>query len=361
MSEKTEHTDSQRGHETRDANFKNVVFSGVGLLGLMVAGLIVSFIVLLLYKNRTVATSASAGAAPPARSSRASGRDEGFGRFDIDDVQQDWRRFRICARSGEARNGNACQKRAPGTDRTLMKCTLFIVSLVFAAAACGQQQSTPSQIFTDVGIDQHLDQQIPLELKFTDERGTPVTLGDYFHSKPVVLSLVYYRCPMLCTQVLNGMVETFNIMKFSAGNEFDVVTVSIDPSETPDLAAKKKAEYVSEYRRSGIENGWHFLTGDQASIRKLADAVGFRYVYDPKSKQFAHASGIMIATPEGKLARYLYGIEYVAKDMTFSLMEAAKGRIGSPGRSFSSCVTLMIPRQGPIALWSRIFFAGPAR
>lgn len=239
-----------------------------------------------------------------------------------------------------------------------MRLRSIIVSLFFAGIAFSQQQATPSQVYTDVGIDQHLNEQLPLDLKFTDERGAAVTLGEYFHSKPVVLSLVYYKCPMLCTQVLNGMVETFNIMKFSAGNEFDVVTVSIDPSETPDLAAKKKAEYVSEYKRAGIANGWHFLTGDQASIRRLAGAVGFRYVYDPKTKQFAHASGIMIATPEGKLARYLYGIEYVANDMTFSLMEASKGKIGSPVEKLQLLCYAYDPSTGTYSLVVANIFRG---
>jgi protein SCO1/2 len=126
------------------------------------------------------------------------------------------------------------------------------------------------------------------------------------------------------------MVETFNIMKFAAGNEFEVITVSIDPTETSELAARKKSEYIAAYKREGVRGGWHFLTGDQESIAKLASSVGFRYVYDERTKQFAHASGIMISTPEGKLARYLYGIEYAAKDMTFSLMEASKEKIGSP-------------------------------
>jgi len=146
----------------------------------------------------------------------------------------------------------------------------------------------------------------------------------------VIISLVYYRCPMLCTQVLNGMVQTFKTLNFTAGKEFEIVTVSIDHRETHEMAADKKETYVTEYARPGVADGWHFLVGDSLAIQKLADAVGFRFVYDAPTKQFAHASGIMIATPQGKLARYLYGIEYGAKDLTFSLMEAAKEKIGSP-------------------------------
>lgn len=207
----------------------------------------------------------------------------------------------------------------------------IIFVLVIPGSMLFAQPGMPDpNVFEEVGIDQKLNEQIPLDLVFRDESGKEVALGEYFGSKPVVLSLVYYRCPMLCTQVLNGMVETFRIIDFTAGDEFEVITISFDPAEGADLAAAKKAEYISEYDREGTENGWHFLTGDQESITKLADAVGFRYVYDEKSGQFAHASGIMVATPGGKLARYLYGIEYVAKDLTFSLMEAAENRIGSP-------------------------------
>lgn len=208
---------------------------------------------------------------------------------------------------------------------------LVLVFLVQPRASAQMANpSPPPNAVMEVGIDQHLDEQIPLDLTFRDEKGNPVKLANYFHSKPVILSLVYFRCPMLCTQVLNGMVETFKTLNFTAGNEFEIVTVSIDPNEGPELASEKKEQYVEEYGRTGVAGGWHFLTGDQASISKLAAAVGFRYVYDPKSKQFAHGAGIMVATPQGKLARYLYGIEYGAKDLRFALMEAAKNRIGSP-------------------------------
>jgi protein SCO1/2 len=233
----------------------------------------------------------------------------------------------------------------------LRNLSLTLLGLVLLSVpALGQNQSVPSQVFTDVGIDQHLNEQVPLDLKFTDETGKSVTLGDYIHDKPVVLSLVYYRCPMLCTQVLNGMVETFNIMKFTIGKEFDVVTVSIDPAETPDLAAQKKATYVAAYRREGARTDWHFLTGEQAAITKLASAAGFRYVYDPKTRQFAHASGIMVVTPAGKLARYLYGIEYAAKDMNFSLIEASKEKIGSPVQQLQLLCYAYDPSTGTYSL-----------
>jgi len=207
---------------------------------------------------------------------------------------------------------------------------LPLLAFVSAVTVWGQPQNPAARAFTEVGIDQKLDHQIPLELTFRDDLGKTVTLQKYFHSRPVIISLVYYNCPMLCTQVLNGMVETFRTLNFTAGKEFDVITVSIDPGESFELAAEKKEQYIEAYDRAGTGDGWHFLTGEQESIARLADAVGFRYVYDEQTGQFAHASGIMVATPEGKLARYLYGIEYGAKDLRFSLMEASQNRIGSP-------------------------------
>jgi len=189
------------------------------------------------------------------------------------------------------------------------------------------------KVFKDVGIDQKLNQQLPLDLVFKDENGADVKLGDYFGKKPVVLSLVYYQCPMLCNQVLNGMVTAFKVMNFKAGQEFDVVTVSFDPRETAALAAAKKNTYVNYLpadRRAGAASGWHFLTGDEASIKRLTEAVGFRYHWDEATNQFAHASAIYVATPEGKLARYMYGVEYAPRDLRLGLIEAADNKIGSP-------------------------------
>jgi protein SCO1/2 len=184
-----------------------------------------------------------------------------------------------------------------------------------------------------VGIDQKLNEQLPLDLAFKDESGASVKLGDYFGKKPVVLSLVYYQCPMLCNQVLNGMVTAFKVMNFKPGQEFEVVTVSFDPREEPALAAAKKNTYVNYLpadRRLGAATGWHFLTGDEASIKRLTDAVGFRYHWDDATKQFAHASAVYVATPQGKLARYFYGIEYAPRDLRLGLVEAADNKIGTP-------------------------------
>jgi protein SCO1 len=185
----------------------------------------------------------------------------------------------------------------------------------------------------DVRIEQKLDQQLPLDLVFRDESGQQVKLGQYFGKKPVVLAFVYYDCPMLCTQVLNGMVTSFRVLPFQLGNEFDVVTVSFDPRETSTLAAAKKKVYVNylpEKMRANANNGWHFLTGDQANITQLTDAAGFHYRWDEETKQFAHASAIMVTTPEGRLSRYFYGIEYAPRDLRLGLIESSANKIGSP-------------------------------
>jgi len=185
----------------------------------------------------------------------------------------------------------------------------------------------------DVKIEQKLDQQLPLDLSFRDERGRDVKLGEYFGHKPVVLAFVYYDCPMLCTQVLNGMVTSFRVLPFEIGKEFDVVTISFDPRETPALAQAKKQKYVDflpEKMRADAMNGWHFLTGDQANIERVTEAAGFHYRYDEATKQFAHASAIMVTTPEGKLSRYFYGIEYPPRDLRLGLIESSANKIGSP-------------------------------
>jgi protein SCO1 len=185
----------------------------------------------------------------------------------------------------------------------------------------------------DVGIQQKLNQQLPLDLVFHDETGQPVKLGQYFGQRPVVLALVYYNCPMLCTQILNGMVTSFRVLPFQISKEFDVVTISFDPRETAALAAAKKKVYVGylpEKMQAGASDGWHFLTGDAESIKQITDAVGFRYHYDESTKQFAHASGIMVTTPQGKLSRYFYGIDYPARDLRLGLIESAQNKIGSP-------------------------------
>jgi protein SCO1/2 len=182
----------------------------------------------------------------------------------------------------------------------------------------------------NVGIDQKLNGRLPLDLHFRDETGRDIRLGELFGVRPVIITPVYYGCPMLCTQILNGLVSGLKPVPFTAGEQFDVLAVSFDPSERPELALKKKEGYVQRYGRAGSARGFHFLTGDEPSIKALTDALGFRYTYDPKSKQFAHASGLMIATPEGRISRYLYGVDYAPRDLRLALVEAADRKIGSP-------------------------------
>jgi protein SCO1 len=186
------------------------------------------------------------------------------------------------------------------------------------------------EMLKEIGIDQRLNENLPLALPFRDEAGRTVELGDYFGKRPVVLALVYYNCPMLCTQVLNGLVASLNVMSLEAGRDFDVVAVSFDTREKPAMAAAKKEAYLSRYKHPAASAGWHFLTGDAPSVEALTKAAGFRYRYDAKLEQFAHASAIMVATPEGRLARYFYGIEYPPRDLRLGLVEASAGRIGTP-------------------------------
>lgn len=185
--------------------------------------------------------------------------------------------------------------------------------------------------FTEhVGIDQNLGAELDLELPFLDESGRDVRLGEYFDERPVVLVLAYYECPQLCTMVLNGTLQSLRAIRaYDCGRDYEVVVISIDPGESPELARAKRDAYVAEYGRAGAEEGWHFLVGPEASIRSVADAAGFRYVYDPKTDEYAHASGIMVTTPDGHLSRYFYGVEYVTKDLQLGLVEASEGRIGT--------------------------------
>jgi protein SCO1/2 len=185
------------------------------------------------------------------------------------------------------------------------------------------------ELLKDVGIDQKLHDPIPLGLSFRDEHGSSVALSAFFGRKPVVLALVYYDCPMLCTQVLNGLDRSLKDVPMDIGDDFNVITVSINPSDTPKLASAKHDLYTGIYGRPGGAQGWHFLTGEESQIRQLAKAAGFRYAYDADSNQFAHASAVMVLTPEGKISRYFYGITYPARDMRLGLVEASEGKIGS--------------------------------
>jgi protein SCO1/2 len=180
-----------------------------------------------------------------------------------------------------------------------------------------------------VGIEQRLNQQVPLDLAFRDETGKAVHLRDYFGQKPAILNLVYYKCPMLCGEVMSGLTRALKVIKFDAGNQFNVLSVSFNPNETPELAAASKAQYMERYGRPGAANGWHFLTGPQESITALTQAVGFQYQYDPKTDQYAHATAIMVLTPEGRVAQYYYGVEFAPKDLRLGLIQASNHKIGN--------------------------------
>lgn len=209
-----------------------------------------------------------------------------------------------------------------------MRTAAAILLLAASLQAQVQPDTLPPQL-RDAGMDQKLDAQAPLDLDFRDEAGRAVKLSQYFGKRPVVLSLVYYDCPMLCNLVLNGEVRTLRTLTFDAGKEFEALTISFDPREKPDLAMQKKESYIEKYRRAGAEGGWHFLTGNEDSIRRLTHAVGFRYSYDPKSGQFAHASGLIVLTPQGKVSKYFYGVEFSGRDLRLGLVDAASGKIGT--------------------------------
>ncbi|HLM55172.1 MAG TPA: SCO family protein [Pyrinomonadaceae bacterium] len=181
-----------------------------------------------------------------------------------------------------------------------------------------------------VRVEQKLGSQLPLDATFRDESGREVRLGQYFNDKPVVLALVYYECPMLCNQVLNGLVGSLTAVPFKPGKDFEIVTVSFDARETPELAAKKKETYIRRYGRAEAVGGWHFLTGDKAQIDRVAEAAGFGYAWDEPTQQFAHGSAIMVSTPKGRLSHYFYGIEYAPKDLRLALVESSEGKVGSP-------------------------------
>jgi protein SCO1/2 len=181
----------------------------------------------------------------------------------------------------------------------------------------------------NVGIEQRLNAQVPLALTFVDDTGRTVKLGDYFGKKPIILNLVYYNCTMLCGEALAGLAGSMKMIKFDVGKEFDVVTVSFNPRETPEIAAAKKKDYIERYGRPGAASGWHFLTGPAGSINALTKAVGFQYQYDPKLNQYAHATAIMVLTPEGRISRYFYGVDFPPKDLRMGLVEASQGKIGN--------------------------------
>ena len=189
--------------------------------------------------------------------------------------------------------------------------------------------STMPAPLREIGFDQNLDKHVPLDTAFTDETGHAVKLGDYFGARPVVMVFAYYDCPMLCTLVINGLASALDVLSLEPGTDFEIVTVSFDPRDTPATAAAKKAAYIARYKRPGAAASWHFLTGEQSSVDRLTQAAGFRYVWDKETKQFAHPTGVIVLTPDGRLARYLFGIEYGPRDLRYAIVEASNGKVGS--------------------------------
>jgi protein SCO1/2 len=224
----------------------------------------------------------------------------------------------------------------------LVRRSLGVVVWLCLCGAVGAQSNNPTvnpsagipssqmpPVLSGVSYDQRLNERLPLDLPFKDEDGRDVALGDYFGTRPVILAFVYYECPMLCTQVLNGLTTSLTVLEETVGREFDVVAVSFDPRETPVLAHGKKKTHLDRYKRPESAAGWHFLTGTEASIEALTEAAGFHYTWDEKTRQFAHPSGVIVTTPDGRLARYFFGIEYAARDLKFALVESSGGRIGT--------------------------------
>src|SRR3984957_18945698 len=218
------------------------------------------------------------------------------------------------------------------------RCGILLSLILLTASAFGQGMSKgimspPSNVrppyLENVGIEQHLDAQVPPDLAFVDDTGQAVKLGDYFGKKPLILNLVYYNCTMLCGEALAGLTGAMRLVNFDVGNEFDVVTVSFNPRETPEIASTKKKDYLKRYGRPGAERGWHFLTGPPESINALTKAVGFQYQYDPKIQQYAHVTAIMVLTPQGRISRYFYGVDFPPKDLRMGLVEASQRKIGN--------------------------------
>jgi protein SCO1 len=223
--------------------------------------------------------------------------------------------------------------------KNLLIATVSVLTLTVGTHAYAQTPGTLVEpgaptaakpgILSKIAIDQRIGYQVPADIPFVDDHGQKVVIGDYFGKRPVVLALVYYECPMLCTQVLNGLVSTIGVLNFEVGREFDVVAVSFNPKEGPGLASQKKAAYVERYGRPQSAPGFHFLTGSQESIKRLTDAVGFRYAYDENIGQFAHGAAVELLTPKGTIAKYFYGIEYSPRDVRLGIIEASDERIGT--------------------------------
>lgn len=212
--------------------------------------------------------------------------------------------------------------------RTALAAAAISLLATVSSEAAADSSTRPAAL-RDVGVDAKLDAALPLDLAFRDETGRAVRLGDFFGGAPVLLTFAYSRCPMLCPLVLDGLVRSLRPLSWDAGKQFRMLTVSVDPHETPEQAAEKKRKLVADYGRAGAAEGWHFLVGDAEAVRRLTDAVGFRYAYDLEHDQFAHAAVLMVVTPKGRISRYLYGIDYIPRDVRLALIEASENKIGT--------------------------------
>jgi protein SCO1/2 len=243
-----------------------------------------------------------------------------------------------------------------GSKFYIRKSHIFLVTLLTTLLAgltpAQAQEPLPQDLIREVGFEQKLDSQVPLELQFVDSTGQVVHLGDYFNdAKPVILDLGYYECPMLCSLVRNALFESLKALEFTVGDEFEVVIVSIDPGETPEIAETKRRASMMSYERSTGEEGWNFLVGEEESIQKLAEAVGFQYTYDANIDEYVHPSGIVILTPQGRVSKYIYGIDYPARDLRLALIEAAEGKIGTPVDQFLLMCYHYDPVEGQYTLF----------
>jgi protein SCO1/2 len=227
-----------------------------------------------------------------------------------------------------------------------MRPSLVLIAMLCLGALARGDSSTPINFARDVRFDQNLGVQVPPDLAFVSDTGTPVRLGDYFHNQPVILVLDYYRCPNLCGIVLNSMVTSLKDLTYNAGERYQVVVVSIDPRDTPLMSEQKKLGYLDRYERPQTANGWHFLTGSPEAIKKLADTVGFHFVYDPASGQYIHPSGLILLTPEGKTSRYFFGVDYPADQLRDALAVASASRVNSPVYDFLLLCCRYNPLQG---------------
>jgi protein SCO1/2 len=220
----------------------------------------------------------------------------------------------------------------------MMPVLLLSVVPITTSPTTARAQATLGGVVSQVGFDQKLGAQLPLDLRFHDETGRELPMAELFGRRPVILAPVYFRCPLLCNQLLNGLTRSLKPVSLGAGRDFDVIAFSINPEETSEVARPKKTAYLEQYDRPGSDQGWHFLTGDQASITGLAESIGFRYTFNPVTKLYAHAAGVVIVTPDGHLARYFYGIDFPPKELESELERAKQGRIGTPiGRLLLLC------------------------